>query len=150
MSAPWSSLQNKAERALKAIVTDDILAADRGNATPYLGFSGDIEITLPAIICTFDESLEEEPADSGNFWLMGGVEIWSDADTDSTGEAHAAIVGAVYDQIWYDTLADRLSAKVSDFTCFGIRNRRVQAQVKEEKRLVTEIRFEALCAPQDF
>lgn len=139
MAAPFCLTQNKHENAMKLLL-DDISASNRGDASVFIGLDGAVDLPLPRIEC-YAEQGDEDPPNSGNFWTLSVVVIRSDAD--AAIAVHQSRVGYVVDALWRDDLASALSAKVSDYHCLGIRNRRLGAQRKEGRELITEVQFEA-------
>jgi len=130
---------------MKAVL-DGISSANRGGATVYIGLAGDVELGLPRIECE-SEASEEYPEGTGNFWVTTRVRVLSDAN--AAIATHESRVGYVYDQIWSNGLAADLSAALSDYHCFGTRNRRILGTEKDDRTLVTAFEFEALCCPAD-
>jgi hypothetical protein len=143
MAAPYSDLQSKAEAALKTLL-ETISASNRGNADVLAGL-GTETLEGTRIEATADAG-EEDPPHTGNFWLTFTVTIRSNDGL----SAHRSRVKYVIDTIMVDTLAATLTSNATDFTCQGIRSRRLLPQTAEDRTLITQIQFDGICCPSDF
>lgn len=148
MSAPYSDLQSKTEAALKA-ETEQVSASNRGNASVYLGLECFVELGNPRIECHAEQG-EEDPPESGNYWMNCSIKIFSSANESLS--THRSRCQYVFDQFAKDwsTVAAALTGRVTDFTVIAMKDRGMQPQVKDDRTVITEMTFRLLCCPQDF
>lgn len=148
MAAPYSDLQSKTEAALKAEV-EQVSLSNRGNATVHLGLNCHEELGNPRIECHAEQG-EEDPPESGNYWMDCTIAVFSSA-TESL-DTHRTRCKYVFDQFAKDwaTVTVALTANVTDFTAQALKERQMSPQRKEDRTVITELRFRLLCCPQDF
>lgn len=123
MSAPYYAIENKAELAVKALL--DTLNLDGvpvwvGNANNDEEVDGEQGIKVPRIVISAqpaEQRFKGEPV--GIYDLTVEVEIFSHKH-DEPEAAHFLRVANVRDKLLTDTLADDLSAAVSDFACLHV------------------------------
>lgn len=144
--------------ALKALAEAAIAAMDpQPDPLPTVYTAKDnSDKTLPAIICEADGSGEEDPPSTGNFWVTAGLSLRHTAVDDGVdgGEMKAndqAILTALSNAIFIDSLAADLSAAVDDFTVFP-NSENLEAPHRDQIAdgvWEDTIQFKALCCASD-
>jgi hypothetical protein len=148
MAAPFHSLQQKLEEALKS-VADAVPIVDRGQAQVFAGVNND-DLPLPRIV-VMAEQAEEFPVFSGNHNCQCSVMVLSTADpkTDTVVLAHRQRTAFVFDAFFSGTLAVDLSSAVSDFTCLGVYGHQVSTPQTDDRHWTATLQFTAYVAPSD-
>jgi hypothetical protein len=116
-------LLNAAENAMVALLTP--VVAGRGAVLPGKSFQSK---TLPCVICAADGgSVEEEPKNSGNYWINLDVLVKSSAVSNEDGTAMTPVdptsfdeqlMSDVFSTIQVSGFAGTLSAATTAFTVF--------------------------------
>lgn len=129
------------------LVAEDVSLTNRGGAAALIGLSGAVDLELPRIECQAEQG-EEYPQFTGNFWLDSVIRILSDADDGITN--HESRAAYIFDAFLTDGLPASLTGKVSDYSCQAVMDRKCSTAKKEDRHLITEISFRALCCAIDF
>lgn len=120
MSAPYSNLASKLEQAAAVLAA----ASAGANATVFTGQS-DLDKDAPCIICAADqETAEEDPPFTGNFWIDLEIQVKGIAAIDADGlapkAAYDTLVATTFDTFSATALLANLNgAGIADFTCQG-------------------------------
>lgn len=154
-------LANKLESALVNYLKSDQIEWPEWFDFESFIFPGesDEEKAEQCIVCAADDSDEEMPIGSGNFFHPVNIEVRTPANLltpseESSGEVsakdkHDALAAVVYAAMNWDNLPALLTAEEDDFTCFGVIDRRPTRQ-QEEDIFSSGITFRALCCPSSF
>jgi hypothetical protein len=114
-------LNDKVESALVAIITPGV---DPGLGITITTGKNSIDKGMPCIICWADGDGEEDPKDTGNFFINAEVQVKRSGvpNEDGTGllpdpkVPDESLINAVFGPLLDDGLAASLSAAVPDFT----------------------------------
>lgn len=98
-----------------------------------------------------ENSGEEDPPDTGTFWIYFRFEVYGNAPQDVTGPdpkiAYDLMVATLFDLFMQDDLYQQLNAVgVLNFTANGVRTRGTNFAVVEDK-WVTTLTMQILCSP---
>jgi hypothetical protein len=131
MSQPYSNLFSKCEQAFASLVL-----SKAPMLSVFPGQSSAIKMA-PCTIAYAENSSEEDPMDSGNYWVNAQVEICYPAPVDADGvdpkPANDFMVQTVMDILQSTTLAADLRAQnITDFTAQGIRARNQGFHISED------------------
>lgn len=144
---PLVNLESKAEQAGKAYL--DGLGTI--TAQVLTGKSSE-DKEPPLVIIEANNSEEEEPEFSGNFWVEYSVTIKSLATVDVDGvdpkAADETLIDLVFSAFTVSDLAAQLTAALDDFTCQGLKSFKVKSS-QEGNCWVNTLTFMALCCPSD-
>lgn len=138
------SIKAKLESALSIVLDDAGITAD-----VFLGFDAD-EQTRPCVACVAMMG-DEDPLNSGNYWINARVIVKSNADrqdAEDPAAVHAALVADVDAAVNVEELASLLSAAADDFHCLGVRGRKWEPDTTGRSFTDAYV-FEAACTNQD-
>lgn len=158
MAAPYRSLEQKAEAAIKAVIealstgmaADDVTTSfTTANKT-----GGQNHVTIN---CTGGI---EDGHNSGNMRLTVDVRVFGKADEDETLDGAGAVIdttpaafqtltATVMDALYDTALASTLSAAIADFTVFNSIVRRILPTVVNNRQFACGVSLEFSAAPSD-
>ena len=158
MSAPYRSLEQKAESAIReAIIAAATGLSDGDITTSFTSAnkgSGQNHVTINST------GGIEDGYNSGNYRLTVEVRVFGKADEDDTRDgagdiidttpaAFQALTGKVMDALYDTALAATLSAAVADFTVFNSIVRRMLPTSVQNRQFACGVALEFSCCPSD-
>lgn len=147
MSSPYSNLASKLEQAGSTFAATFVPIG----TGVFTGQSTDTK-TPPLVICEADENTaEEEPQFTGNYWMDFSVSVVTMAPTDADGvspkPANDSLVATVFDKFNASNIAAVLSAQgIADFTCIAMIPRGPQFET-DGSAWKNTFHFRAYCCP---
>lgn len=147
-------LTEKLEEAFVSLLTAPAQVVD---AACLVVTSGEItDKTLPLVgAMAEDDSAEEDPKGSGNFWVSCTVTVRTRAVKNQTGDADPAIasdalVSAVHRTLLVDDLAAQLSAAATSFTVFPASiTFHTPTNTQDGDAWISDLKMRLLCCASD-
>ena len=147
MAAPYWNLNSKVEQALQGY----LLTIFPGANNIFTGKSA-ADKSLPCAICDGGRSSEEDPRNSGNYWVDAEVMVKYNAHPDVDGVDHKAdsdsLTAQVIDALQVDDLATLLSSQITDFTVHGLLYESMES-TQDDDVWSDSIKLRVYCSPSD-
>lgn len=143
MGNPYSDLFSNLEQAAAG------LGASLAGQYNFFKGQDNAEITLPAVLCIAEPPGEEDPPNSGVFWVDLEIQCVTSAPVDADGvdtrPARDLMVKTVFDIFMSPTLAADLNvAGIADFTAQGVRYR-VPGFHTQGDQWINSLKVQVLC-----
>jgi predicted PilT family ATPase len=152
MTAPYNSLDTKAENAVRQVIVN--AATTIPDAQILTSFEGNDTVVAPHSVIINCVGGIEDGHNSGNERLSITIKVKSSLDYSASTDQDPALVhqvfaGRVWDAIKSTTLAADMSAAVGDFYVFdSIQRRRGRTRV-ENRKAISEMLIEFTAAATD-